>query len=69
MTQLLLIGAAAEQAGVASGTVRDYCRLGLLNPLRDSAGRRLFTPQDVTRIKELYLERMARRPVPTGGRK
>ena len=69
MSQLFLIGSAAEQAGIAPGTVRDYCRQGLVKPIRDSAGRRLFTKLDVQRIREVYLERMARRPLATGGRR
>ena len=63
MKNLYLIGLAAEKAGVAPETVRAYCRQGLLEPLRDSAGRRLFTDPDIRRIREIYLENMARRPL------
>ena len=64
MPPFYLIGAAAAKAGVAPGTVRDYCRRGLLEPLRDSAGRRLFTETDITRVRRIYEDHMARcRPV------
>lgn len=66
--RFLLLRAAAAEAGVAGETVRDYCRRGLLKPIRDSAGRRLFTPDDITRIREIYLENMARHPLAAGGR-
>jgi len=68
MARFYLIGSVAEQAGVAPGTVRDYCRQGLLKPIRDSAGRRLFVDADVRRVREIYLANMARRPVPVGVR-
>ena len=60
--QLYLIRSAADQAGIAPDTVRAYCRQGLLNPIRDSAGRRLFTDQDIRQIREIYLDNMTRRP-------
>ena len=59
----LLTQALAEQADVCAGTVREYCRQGLLDPIKDSSGRRLFTEADVRRVREIYLENMARRPV------
>ena len=65
MSQFFLIGEAAKQAGLSSQTVRDYCRQSLVKPIRDSAGRRLFTPSDVLQIREVYLERMSRAPVRT----
>jgi len=57
-----LIQSAAEAAGVSVDTIRSYCRQGLLSPERDSAGRRLFTDEDIQRIREIYLDNMARRP-------
>ena len=59
--KLYLIAAAAKSAHVATETARAYCRQGLLQPLRDSAGRRLFTEEDIERIREIYLENAARR--------
>ena len=67
MSSFHLIGSAAEKAGLSPQTVRDYCRRGLLKPIRDSAGRRLFTLEDIRRIREIYLENMARRPSRAGG--
>ena len=69
MSQFYLIGSAAQQAGLSPQTVRDYCRQDLVTPIRDSAGRRLFTSSDVCRIREIYLERMNRRPISAGGRR
>ena len=65
MPQFFLIGEAAKQAGLSSQTVRDYCRQDLVKPIRDSAGRRLFTPSDVCQIREVYLARMNRAPLRT----
>ena len=59
---LLLIREAATRAGISPDTLRHYCKDGLLHPIRDSSGRRLFTDADVTRIREVYLENMTRRP-------
>ena len=59
--QLHLIRSAAEHAGVSPDTIRLYCRMGYLNPLRDSSGRRLFTQHDIACIREIYLSNMRRR--------
>lgn len=61
--QFYLIRAAAERALVSPDTVRDYCRRGLLEPIRDSAGRRLFTEEDIRRVREIFLDNMSRRPI------
>jgi hypothetical protein len=61
-----LIQSAAEKAGVSVDTIRSYCRQGLLDPERDSAGRRLFTKDDIKRIREIYLDNMTRRPTLAG---
>ena len=65
--KLYLIGEAAKQVGISSDTVRNYCRLGLLNPIQDSSGRRLFTREDVKKIREIYLDNLTRRPSLAGG--
>ena len=57
-----LIQSAADKARVSVDTIRSYCRQGLLDPERDSAGRRLFTDSDIQRIREIYLENITRRP-------
>ena len=69
MSQFFLIGSAAQQAGPFPQTVRDYCRQHLMTPIRDSAGRRLFTPSDVCCIRAVYLERMNRRLISAEGRR
>ena len=58
----LLTQALADEADVCAGTVREYCRRGLLDPIRDSSGRRLFTEADVRKVREIYLRNIARRP-------
>ena len=66
MSQFYLIGSAAKQDGLSSQTVRDYCRRGRVKPLRDSAGHRLFTNEDIRRIREVYLVNMTRCPQRAG---
>ena len=56
-----LIGAAARKAGVSVCTARQYCRLGLIDPVLDSAGRRLFTAADVQRIQEIRQEKASKK--------
>ena len=58
---LFTIAAAATRAEVSVETIRNYCRLGLLHPARDSAGRRLFTIEDVHHIREIHADKVARR--------
>jgi DNA-binding transcriptional MerR regulator len=59
---LLLISDVARKVGISPDTIRSYDRRGLLSPIRDSSGRRLFTEDDVTRVREIYLDNMTRRP-------
>ena len=61
MPTYYLTSAAAKLALVSPQTVRDYCRRGLLEPIRDSAGRRLFTDIDVRRIRQIFLNNKQRR--------
>ena len=56
--KMYLIGAAAAGAGVST---RSYCRQGLLDPVRDSSGRRLFSEDDIRRLREIYLDNATRR--------
>jgi len=58
---LHLIGHAAQRAGIATETARGYCRQGLLSPQRDSSHRRLFTDDDILRMRQIYLDNMSRR--------
>jgi len=41
------ISAAARDVGVAPDTLRDYERRGIVAPVRDSTGRRLFSVADI----------------------
>jgi hypothetical protein len=50
---------AARQTAACPEPIRVYCRQGLLDPERDSAGRRLFTDSDIQRVREIYLGNMA----------
>jgi len=58
MTELTLlsIGAAAQEAGCCVSTVKHYEMRGLISPLRDNNGRRLFTPSDVKRLADIRRE-------------
>jgi DNA-binding transcriptional MerR regulator len=66
--EYLLTKAVADRANVCEGTVRDYCRRGLLDPIRDSSGRRLFTEDDVLKVREIYVENTSRRRSLMGAR-
>ena len=57
-----LIQAAAGKAGVSVYTIRSYCRQGLIEPERDSSGRRLLNESDIQHIRAIYEEHMSRRP-------
>jgi MerR family transcriptional regulator, heat shock protein HspR len=52
---------AAAKAGITAGTLRQYDRLGLLTPQRDSLGRRLYTDRDIERAREIACKRTAER--------
>ena len=56
-----LIGRASQRAGICPETARKYCREGLLNPQRDSSGRRLFSDDDILKMRQIYLDNMSRR--------
>jgi len=58
--QFYLTSEAARMAGVCSRSVRTYCREGLVNPIRDSSGRRLFTDEDIKAIRSAFLEKQTR---------
>jgi MerR family transcriptional regulator/heat shock protein HspR len=58
---LMTIARAAQEAGVSPNTLRIYERLGLLNPSRDTANRRLYGPADVALAKKVAAQRLANR--------
>ena len=43
---------AGQELGVSAGTIRNLVARGELRAIRDVAGRRLFTPQEVARLKK-----------------
>jgi DNA-binding transcriptional MerR regulator len=61
MTALMTISDAAAEVGVGAATLREYERLGLLRPARDSVGRRIYTSDDVDRAREVLKQRKAAR--------
>jgi MerR family transcriptional regulator, heat shock protein HspR len=61
MAALLTIQSAANEAGLSPNTLRIYERLGLLSPVRDSAGRRLFSAADVADARRIAKQRLASR--------
>lgn len=46
------ISDAARLAGVSEGTLRNYDKAGVITPIRDSEGRRLFTDSDINAVKK-----------------
>lgn len=42
---------AAAKAGVATATIRQYANAGIVSPIRDANGRRLFTEQDIEKAR------------------
>ena len=61
MEQLHGISGAARRVGCAEDTLRALERRGLVRPLRDDAGRRLFTLADIEAARK-HLGRGAGRP-------
>jgi MerR family transcriptional regulator, heat shock protein HspR len=64
--RLLTISDAAALAGRSVTTLRIWEQKGILKPLRDSRGRRLYRPDQVrrvgSRVEELRAARSAPRP-------
>jgi DNA-binding transcriptional MerR regulator len=58
------ISTAAREARCGEGTMRALDRRGIVSPIRDSAGRRLFGDEDVAAARE-YLASRARIPAAT----
>ena len=61
MSALMTIQKAAQEASLSPTTLRAYERLGLLSPARDSVGRRLYSPVDIARVREIAAQRLAHR--------
>lgn len=49
---LFSISAAAAKAGTCTDTLRRYADDGIIHPVRDSSGRRLFSDGDITKARE-----------------
>ncbi|HEX7044485.1 MAG TPA: MerR family transcriptional regulator [Burkholderiales bacterium] len=46
------ISDAARAAGVAESTLRRYDRQGVISVIRDSTGKRLFTPEEIEKARQ-----------------
>ncbi len=51
--KVLLISVAARMAGMHPQTLRQYDRLGLVQPGRSSGGGRRYSPRDVALLREI----------------
>jgi MerR family transcriptional regulator/heat shock protein HspR len=51
--KVLLISVAARMAGMHPQTLRQYDRLGLVQPGRSSGGSRRYSPRDVALLQEI----------------
>ncbi len=60
--ELLLIAEVARRSGVCTKTVRLYANQGLIKPLLDNSGRRLFSPDDIAVVQRTYEANMTKRP-------
>lgn len=47
------IGPAARLVGLSERTLREWESKGLINPQRDSSGRRLYTGADIELMREI----------------
>lgn len=50
------LSAAARVLGISESTLRRYTETGIINPERDSSGRRLFTSADISKAQS-YIDR------------
>ena len=51
--KVLIISAAAQMAGMHPQTLRQYDRLGLVQPARTAGGGRRYSVRDVARLREI----------------
>jgi len=51
--RVFVISIAAELAGMHPQTLRQYDRLGLVSPQRTGGGGRLYSEEDVARLREV----------------
>jgi DNA-binding transcriptional MerR regulator len=48
------IGEVVHELGIHWGTIRNFEKKGLINPTRTLTGYRLFSEEDIQKIRELY---------------
>jgi DNA-binding transcriptional MerR regulator len=53
MTRRLLIGEVARRVGVHPSTLRRWHQRGVIQPRRDVNGMRIFSSEDIARLREL----------------
>ncbi|MEV5880407.1 MerR family transcriptional regulator [Streptomyces sp. NPDC052101] len=63
--ELISIGALAERFGLATHVLRHWETMGLLTPSRDSAGRRRYGPDHLTRVTVILRAKEAGLPLDT----
>jgi DNA-binding transcriptional MerR regulator len=61
MKALNTISRACEKSELSAGTLREYERLGLLKPQRDTVGRRLYSDADIRKARRIRADRLANR--------
>lgn len=54
---LFTISETARRVGVSESTLRTYDARGIVRPVRDSAGRRLFSESDVQSARQYRIKR------------
>ena len=68
MSEIMRIGECAKRAGCSISTLRNYERSGLLHPIRDPSGLRLYTKEHITQARHIYGKKKASRRVGTSKR-
>jgi DNA-binding transcriptional MerR regulator len=48
------IGEVKRELGISENTIRNLERRGLIHPVRSLAGYRLFTEDEIQKIREIY---------------
>ena len=61
MTYERLISSAADEVGVVPETLREYERLGLIKPKRNSVGQRVYSAEDIALAQRILTRRLKSR--------
>ena len=56
MMRLYRISGAAKLVGLHPTTLRRYERMGLLSVQRDDTGQRVYTEEDINRVRKIWTE-------------